>query len=133
MSAVQFAVGQRWVSNTEVDLGLGVIQRFEARRVHLYFPAAEDVRTYAVDNAPISRVSYEVGDELTTDDGTEFEVTGVGEEDGCFVYFGKDGDGTGVSVPEQELSSFVRFSRLGSVVVLACDIAACVPFVLVAI
>ena len=111
MSVGQFAVGQRWVSNTEVDLGLGVIQRFEARRVHLYFPAAEDVRTYAVDNAPISRVSYEVGDELTTDGGTEFEVTGVGEEDGCFVYFGKDGDGAEVAVPEQELSSFVRFSR----------------------
>jgi len=111
MSVVPFSVGQRWVSNTEVDLGLGIIERFEARRVHVYFPAAEDVRTYAADNAPISRVSYEAGDDLVTDDGTEFSVTEVGEEDGCIVYFGRDRDGAAVVVLERDLSSFVRFSR----------------------
>ena len=29
----EYAVGQRWVSNTETDLGLGVILQVEGRRI----------------------------------------------------------------------------------------------------
>lgn len=111
MSAIRFATGQRWVSNTEADLGLGIVERCEGRQVQVYFPAAEDVRTYAVDNAPISRVSYEIGDAIVMVDGTEFSVTDTGEQDECILYFGLDSDGQEVAVPERELSSFVRFSR----------------------
>ena len=59
-----FTVGQRWVSQSEPKLGLGIITEFENRRVTISFPASSEVRTYASENAPISRVMYKSGDEI---------------------------------------------------------------------
>ena len=56
VAPVSFAPGQRWVSNTESELGLGVVISASHRRVELRFPAAGENRVYAVDNAPLSRV-----------------------------------------------------------------------------
>ena len=51
--------GQRWVSHTEQDLGLGIIREISGRLITIDFPAAEEQRTYARDNAPISRIGDE--------------------------------------------------------------------------
>ena len=39
-----FVTGQRWISNAEPELGLGIILQAESRRVVIAFPAAEDER-----------------------------------------------------------------------------------------
>jgi ATP-dependent helicase HepA len=111
MTQSQFAPGQRWVSNTEPDLGLGLVERFETRRVHIFYPAAQDVRTYATDNAPLSRVIYAIGDGVRNEGGAALTVSELHEDDGCILYVGEDEDGNTVQLPEQELNSFVRFSR----------------------
>ena len=69
MSSPVFVPGQRWISNTESELGLGIVVELANRRVEISFPASGERRTYAVDNAPISRVQYEVGQQIQNEQG----------------------------------------------------------------
>ena len=64
MSIPSFILGQRWISNTESELGLGIVVEVASRRVEISFPAAGERRTYAMENAPISRVQYEAGQQI---------------------------------------------------------------------
>ena len=111
----QFQLGQRWVSDTEPELGLGVIIDDGAEgglnRITVNFPAAKERRTYAIDNAPINRVQFGVGDEIKSAQGAIIRVQQVVEEMGYIVYSGTDRDGNEVVLPELDLNSYVRFSR----------------------
>ena len=111
MAVTEFIPGQRWISNTEAELGLGIITSNLDRRVTILFPAAEEERTYATDNAPVSRVEYPVGESVQTAEGVEFEITERLEKNGCIIYFGKDKEGNELIVPELELDSTVQFNR----------------------
>src|SRR5690606_5734849 len=107
----KFSLGQRWISNTEPELGLGIITENENRRVTISFPAAGERRTYAIDNAPITRVQYQVGDEIKHVDGATITVTEVQETQGFLLYIGIDSDGAARKTSELELDSFVQFNR----------------------
>lgn len=82
----EYAVGQRWLSETETDLGLGIIQDLDYRLVTIFFPAVDEERTYAKDNAPLSRVRFSSGDEIELDDGQKFEVLETEERAGMLFY-----------------------------------------------
>ena len=107
----QFAPGQRWISNTEAELGLGIVEHNDSRRVSLSFPAAGEKRIYAVDNAPLSRVIYELDEAVATADGLRFTIEGRDSEHGRIVYQGIGPDGCPVQIDEIDLDSFVQFSR----------------------
>jgi ATP-dependent helicase HepA len=111
VSAFSFQPGQRWVSNTESELGLGIVLDVANRRIELIFPAASEKRTYAIDNAPLSRVRYEMGQQISNTDGQNLLITEVEEHNGCLIYLGTDEDDQVVVVPESELNSFVQFSK----------------------
>lgn len=111
MSEQEFAIGQRWVSNTEAELGLGIVAELENRRVTLSFPAVAERRTYAVNNAPLSRVKYNIGEIVENEDGEKITVTELHEVDGCVVYLGTGSAGELQTIDEINLSSFVQFSR----------------------
>ena len=111
MPSTSFQPGQRWVSNTESELGLGIVLKVANRRVEMSFPAADENRTYAVDIAPLSRVRYEVGQRVSNIEGDFLHITEVEEYNGCFVYLGVDEDEQVVVLPELELNSFVQFSK----------------------
>ena len=64
-----FIPGQRWISNTETELGLGMILELEFNRVTVLYLATGDRRVYAKDNAPLTRVRFNEGDEI---ESTEF-------------------------------------------------------------
>lgn len=49
---MSFALGQRWISDTESDLGLGTVVALDARTVTLMFAASEENRVYARSDAP---------------------------------------------------------------------------------
>ncbi len=110
MAVPEFVPGQRWISDTEAELGLGVVVEVANRRVCLSFPAAGERRLYAVDNAPVSRVSYHAGETVTSIDGEVLEITEVIEEHGCLIYMGLNEQGEVTVLPELELDSFVQFS-----------------------
>lgn len=111
MSSPEFSPGQRWVSNTEPELGLGMVVELAHRRVQLSFPAVGEERVYASDSAPLSRVQYKVGDEIRNNDELRIIVRRREEHDGCFIYAGVDEHGSEIILHELELDSFVQFSR----------------------
>ena len=111
MAAPEFVPSQRWISNTESELGLGIVVEYANRRVTLSFPAASEQRTYAADSAPLSRVEYPVGELITSADGEQLKVTEVQNQAGCILYIGKNNNGDTVELEEIDLDSFVSFSK----------------------
>ena len=111
MADLDFIAGQRWVSTTESELGLGIVVEYADRRVTLSFPAAGERRVYASDNAPLSRVMYEVGETIKSDEGLVLEISERHEVNGCLIYIGNEPDGANAVIPELDLDSFVQFSR----------------------
>src|SRR5690625_3683031 len=110
MTQQHFVTGQRWVSDTEAELGLGIVLDVENRRLTLGFPAAGERRTYALDNAPVSRVRYQTEEKVRHQDGTLITITEVLEQGHLLAYRGFTKDHVEHLIPEFELDSFVQFS-----------------------
>ncbi len=82
----EFAVGQRYLSDTESELGLGVVIDLDDRCVHILFPQSEETRVYAKMSAPLSRVVFKIGDSISDQEGHSYTVTGVTEVMGVLKY-----------------------------------------------
>jgi len=108
---VDFHRGQRWISNTESELGLGFVEKIEGRHITFVFPAADETRVYAANNAPLSRVKYPVDEKITSESGVSLTVTDHLEHNGCIVYKGIDANGEEIHLHELELNSFAQFSK----------------------
>ncbi len=102
----EFAVGQRWLSENETELGLGIVERVDHRLITVFFPATEEQRTYATDNAPLARMTFEAGDTIETDHGESLIVEAVEPHNGTLVYMVKlSAEHTQlVPLPETQLS-----------------------------
>jgi ATP-dependent helicase HepA len=107
---VEFALGQRWVSHADAQLGLGIVVASEGPRVTLSFPAVGEERTYAAGRAPLTRLRFKAGDRLRTADGRELEVSAVTEREGLLFYQATDAAGEEHRVPEIELDAFVQLT-----------------------
>ncbi|BCA94571.1 RNA polymerase-associated protein RapA [Legionella antarctica] len=105
-----FTIGQRWISNTESQLGLGIITDLQGRQVGISFPAAGEERIYAIDNAPLSRIIYKEGEEIITNDQNKITVTHVTEHQGLVLYTGTDETGNESQVKELALNCFIKLS-----------------------
>ncbi|MCA0913021.1 RNA polymerase-associated protein RapA [Marinobacter nauticus] len=109
METSEFVIGQRWVSHSDTALGLGIVTDISGRRVTLGFPAADEERTYAIDNAPLSRIVYQQGEEIETFDGERYTVRAVEDLDGVLVYHADDGENL-QPISEVKLAGSVNFS-----------------------
>jgi len=100
-----FALGQRWLSETETELGLGIIQHIDYRLVTVYFPACEEERTYARNNAPLARMIFAAGDSITTAKGEQLRVAAVREVENVLMYQAcpEDNPAAMQLVPESQL------------------------------
>lgn len=105
-----FSPGQRWVSNTEAELGLGIIVDADKRVVEISFPAAGERRNYAANNAPLNRVFYHIGDTVSTIDNKTFVVENIDIDEGVLSYSGTALNGDKIDITELELTSFIQFS-----------------------
>lgn len=85
-----FALGQRWLSNTESELGLGTIIAVNARTIEILFPAIGETRTYAPASAPLTRVTFTPGETIKSHEGWEIVVAEVNEAAGMLTYVGHD-------------------------------------------
>ncbi|NRB37242.1 MAG: RNA polymerase-associated protein RapA [Pseudomonadales bacterium] len=106
----QFIPGQRWISNTEATLGLGIVVSSADRRVTISFPAASEERVYAMDNAPLNRITYKVGNTVHNADGDSFKVLDVLDHNGMLIYKVETATGEEDILPEIELDCFVHFN-----------------------
>ncbi|MDO6745621.1 RNA polymerase-associated protein RapA [Gilvimarinus sp. 1_MG-2023] len=111
VSQLEFTVGQRYVSDTEPELGLGVVLQVGSTSAEIGFPAAGERRNYSIKQAPLSRVRYQVGEKIKHQDGQRLVIKDVAEHGGCLLYDTRDADEQPRSVPEFELDSFVQFSK----------------------
>lgn len=110
---MSFALGQRWISDTEHDLGLGTVVSVDGRTVTLMFPASDETRLYASHDAPVTRVMFNPGDEIESHEGWTMTVTRVEEADGVLTYYGyrEDTEEDEVSLREILLSHQIRFNK----------------------
>lgn len=88
----EFKTGQRWISSAEPELGIGQIVSIEHRLISISFDLTGEVRTYARDQAPVSRVRFAPGDRIRKTDGIEITVSQVTERDGIYIYHGNYND-----------------------------------------
>jgi ATP-dependent helicase HepA len=107
---MDYILGQRWVSHADAQLGLGIIVEIEMRRVTVSFPAVGEERTYAIENAPLTRLRFKPGDHISTVDERELLVTSVNDQDGILLYFGTDHHEEETVVSELELNAFVQLT-----------------------
>jgi ATP-dependent helicase HepA len=104
--ASRFAPGQRWLSQTEPELGLGLVIKSEPDKVTIMFPSSETTRVYTIEAPPLTRVRFSIGDILKTQDGKSFLVEEVTEKDGIVIYLSK-----GKKIDESRLSDSLTFSK----------------------
>ncbi len=107
----QFIPGQRWISNTESELGLGLILEAAHKRVTVLFLACDERRMYAQDNAPLTRVRFSKGDIIETIDEDKVTVSSLIEQEGLITYLGKDQDGQDIQLEEVELNHHIQFNK----------------------
>ena len=103
-----FAVGQRYLSDTESELGLGVVIDVDDRCVHILFPQSEETRVYAQNSAPLSRVVFKVGDSISDQSGNSYTVTGVEEVMGVLKY---SVDGNDKGIMETRLAANITLAK----------------------
>ena len=108
---MSFAIGQRWISETENSLGLGMITDLDFRSVTLHFPATDETRIYAVAQAPLTRIVLNKGEQLHHHAGWQSEVLDVQEMNGLLFYLVKNAQGEDIIVNEKELSPIISFSQ----------------------
>lgn len=106
---MQYLPGQRWISDSEAELGLGTIISQEGRLLTILFPATGETRQYSANNASLTRVQYSIGDKITHIDGWQVTVDEVMEIDGLLVYMGFDEQNKKRTISETQLSNFIQF------------------------
>ena len=106
-----YTVGQRYLSQLDPQLGLGIIVETETRRVTVAFPAVDEERTYATANAPLSRLLFRVGDDIRLADNQLYPVTAITESSGVAVYTVSTPEGQEIDVSEVALAAEIELNQ----------------------
>ena len=94
-----FAIGQRWISEPEPELGLGTVMETGDGRVQMLYPATGEVRVYTAENAPLRRVTFRVGESIEDHEGNTRTIESIDEIDSVLTYRGE-----GWTLPEAQLN-----------------------------
>jgi len=108
---LEFVIGQRWISDTETDLGLGVVTSIETRRVNIIFPASEQSRVYAIGQAPLTRVIFFEGDQIESEAGEQYTIARLEEQQGLIIYHCTDENGQAYKLSEGELNHSTQLNK----------------------
>ena len=84
--ATPFIPGQRWSSNSEPELGLGIIEDVDPQFVNILFPACDELRRYSVDSPPLHRIRFQPGNTIQDVTGDELTIDEVEEKNGLLTY-----------------------------------------------
>ena len=106
-----FVPGQRWISETEPELGLGIALSVDTNRVTLLYIAAGERRMYAMQNAPLTRVRFAPGDTIQNLEGVTMTVLQVSEHDGLLTYEVLNSDGEREQLQEMDVNHHMQFNK----------------------
>ena len=104
--ASEFQSGQRWISESEPELGLGMVVKVTTRTVLVEFRASSQKREYARSNAPLRRVRFRPGDTVQNRSGKALRIESVAERHGLFRY--RTGN---QEFDEEDLSDTISFNK----------------------
>jgi len=107
----EFLPGQRWISNTESELGLGLILEVSFNRITVLYLASDERRIYARDNAPLTRVVFSIGDTIESVDEEQITISQVIEKNGLMTYMGITAAGQEIKLEEVELNHRIQFNK----------------------
>ncbi|GHE81585.1 RNA polymerase-associated protein RapA [Thalassotalea profundi] len=108
---MSFYPGQRWISDGESDQGLGTVTTVEGRFVTIMFTATGDIRKYAIENAPLTRVIFNEGDTIPSHEGWKLTIENI-DEGSLITYHGTRSDtGEKVSLKEVMIDHFIKFNK----------------------
>lgn len=102
----KFKLGQRWISEAEPELGLGVINDFTDKTVSVLFSASAVERNYGIKTCPLKRVLFSSGDEILVGEGHKLTVDKVQEESGLAFYLCGE-----QIISEIDLSDLMTFNK----------------------
>jgi len=106
-----FIPGQRWISDAELQMGLGTVLSVEHRTVTVHFLATGEMRTYAKQTAPLTRVSFVAGDKVQSHEGWSLTIESVEELDGLLTYYGSRDNDEYTELSEGLLDNFIQLNR----------------------
>ncbi|PKG85301.1 RNA polymerase-associated protein RapA [Colwellia sp. 75C3] len=107
-----FQVGQRWISDSESDQGLGTVTGVEHRFVNIIFTATGEARKYAKENAPLTRVIFNQGDLIPSHEGWSLKVISQSEAHGIISYEGiRQDTNEQVILKEVMIDHFIKFNK----------------------
>ncbi len=95
-----WSIGQRCMSLGEPSLGLGIIKEVIGRQLKVAYPAADAIRTYPFNSAPLHRVVFQAGEVISNRHGVSITIEEVKEEGDLVFYV--EGDQI---IPETELAA----------------------------
>ncbi|WOH39368.1 RNA polymerase-associated protein RapA [Thalassotalea fonticola] len=109
---MSFFLGQRWISDTESDQGLGTVVDLAGRFVTILFTATGESRQYAIKDAPLTRVVFNEGDVVPSHEGFSITITAVVENNNLYTYTGHRVDTNEiVDLKEMMLDHFIKFNK----------------------
>ncbi len=109
----EFAKGQRWLSETEPELGLGMVVDFDFRTVAIAYNSCGESRRYSRQTAPLNRIIFSEGDSIKSRSGQPFTVSDVEMRKNLAFYkvFADDKPELSAILPETELSDMLLLNR----------------------
>ncbi|WP_438499379.1 RNA polymerase-associated protein RapA [Alteromonas australica] len=107
-----FSIGQRWLSNTETELGLGAVIGVDFRSVEILFPATGEARMYTKQEAPLTRLIFDIGETVKSQDGWEMTISDIEESQGVCIYSGiREDNKAQVRLSETMLDHHIRLNQ----------------------
>ncbi|WP_027966143.1 RNA polymerase-associated protein RapA [Halomonas halocynthiae] len=106
-----YSPGQRWISDGEAELGLGTILSCDKRSVTVLFGASQETRIYSAQRAPLTRVTFNSGDQVQAAEGWQMRIDDSNISDGLITYLGTDKHGQHCELPEARLADSMRFDQ----------------------
>ena len=109
--------GQRWINEAELELGLATLIDSDPRTVTLLFAQSEESRCYALNSAPLVRISFSAGDTIQFYPGADpqqtlqsAEVIEAIDDSGLLFYRATNNNGESV-VPEGWIDPYMPLHR----------------------
>jgi ATP-dependent helicase HepA len=84
-----YFLDQRWTSEGEPELGVGIVTEISKGRVKIHFPLSAETRLYAVKDAPLRRVLFKQGDTVMDTNKAPMLIERVDQTGDLVTYFGQ--------------------------------------------
>ncbi|MBT5558535.1 MAG: DEAD/DEAH box helicase family protein, partial [Proteobacteria bacterium] len=106
-----FIIGQRWLNDSDLSLGLGIVVEADHRTVAIAYPLTGETRVYAKQGSPLTRIIFSVGDEIADTDGQRSRVQEIEELAGLISYHCIGAEGSRSLMSEVALDPNIQLNR----------------------